>query len=74
MNRKHFSILNNLLMLLKSRCALINTASLITSALTTPRSLLVPGIYFFPQATYYRKYKEAVEPALQKSSQLLLFY
>lgn len=30
MNRKHFSILNNLLMLLKGRCALINTASPLT--------------------------------------------
>lgn len=66
-------------MLLKSKCALINTASLITSALTTKISSGASHLFFShnyksrPLTT--ESYKETVQSALQKIYQkLLLFY
>lgn len=67
-------------MLLRSRCAVINTASLITSALTTKISTGASHLQFFPYSYKSRplsteNYKETVQPVLQKiSQQLLLFY
>lgn len=67
-------------MLLKSKCALINTASLITSALTTKISSGASHLLFFPHNYKSRpltteSHKETVQSALQKIyQQLLLFY
>lgn len=77
MNRKHFSILNNLLMLLKGRCALINTASPLTSALATRIPSGATHLLFSPQLrkqTPSESYAETAQPALPTDSQLSLLF